>query len=408
MHTICLNMIVKDESHIIKSTLENLVQNIKFDYYVICDTGSSDDTKDIISSFFDNLGIKGEIHDHKWKDFSHNRTIALRAAFGKTDYLMVFDADDMIVGNLDTSFLSNKCDAYSLKFGPGTIYYRTLIVNNRLKWKYTSILHEYIECEELCNSVDEISRDGYYIVSGRTGNRSKNPNKYRDDAAILLRGFISEMSCNGPLQSRYAFYCAQSFRDANMLLPAIKMYRKCLELFGWEQEKYMACVELGKLHLIIKNNEKAIHYFLKSKEYDPTRIDGIVAAMDTLRQMIRHSDVNKIYHENIAYEFPKESKLFIIPELYNHRIEYLNSISACYTCDKLSGYICCKKILTLKILVPNMYKQTLENLRFYEEFVVVDKHKSLLEESISSLKNMELSNESSIFYKKYFPNTSCL
>ena len=31
--TICLNMIVKDESHIIKNTLENLCNKIQFDYF---------------------------------------------------------------------------------------------------------------------------------------------------------------------------------------------------------------------------------------------------------------------------------------------------------------------------------------------------------------------------------------
>ena len=47
--TICLNMIVKDESHIITETLTKLTNKIKFDYYVICDTGSSDNTKKYIN-----------------------------------------------------------------------------------------------------------------------------------------------------------------------------------------------------------------------------------------------------------------------------------------------------------------------------------------------------------------------
>ena len=37
--TICLNMIVKNESHIIESTLVNILENIKIDYWVISDTG---------------------------------------------------------------------------------------------------------------------------------------------------------------------------------------------------------------------------------------------------------------------------------------------------------------------------------------------------------------------------------
>ena len=41
--TICLNMIVKNESKIIRETLVNICKYIKLDYWVISDTGSSDD-----------------------------------------------------------------------------------------------------------------------------------------------------------------------------------------------------------------------------------------------------------------------------------------------------------------------------------------------------------------------------
>ena len=48
---ICLNMIVKNESHIIESTLSKLLNKIKIDYWVISDTGSTDDTKEKITTF---------------------------------------------------------------------------------------------------------------------------------------------------------------------------------------------------------------------------------------------------------------------------------------------------------------------------------------------------------------------
>ena len=50
--TICLNMIVKDEAHIIQKTLENVTDYVNLDYWVICDTGSTDDTVNIIETFF--------------------------------------------------------------------------------------------------------------------------------------------------------------------------------------------------------------------------------------------------------------------------------------------------------------------------------------------------------------------
>lgn len=59
--TVCLNMIVKNESHIIEKTLTMLTNKIKFDYWVICDTGSTDATPSIILNFFKEKNIKGGI-----------------------------------------------------------------------------------------------------------------------------------------------------------------------------------------------------------------------------------------------------------------------------------------------------------------------------------------------------------
>ncbi|VEH65537.1 Uncharacterised protein [Rodentibacter pneumotropicus] len=50
--TICLNMIVKNESAIIRETLENILAYISLDYYVISDTGYDDNTAEIIEQFF--------------------------------------------------------------------------------------------------------------------------------------------------------------------------------------------------------------------------------------------------------------------------------------------------------------------------------------------------------------------
>ena len=48
MVRVCLNMIVKNEAHIIEETLTKLTNKIKFDHYIISDTGSDDNTIEII------------------------------------------------------------------------------------------------------------------------------------------------------------------------------------------------------------------------------------------------------------------------------------------------------------------------------------------------------------------------
>ena len=61
MSTICLNMIVKNESAIIADTLDNIIRHMPIDYWLIADTGSTDNTVEIITDFFAQRGITGKI-----------------------------------------------------------------------------------------------------------------------------------------------------------------------------------------------------------------------------------------------------------------------------------------------------------------------------------------------------------
>ena len=141
--SICLNMIVKDESHIIEKTLENLCSYINFSYWVISDTGSTDNTKEIIREFFKEKHIPGELLDHTWKDFGYNRTKALESAYFKTDYVLIFDADDSIHGDFKIPTLLDS-DLYDIKIGKDFTYWRPLLVSNKIKWKFVGVLHEFL------------------------------------------------------------------------------------------------------------------------------------------------------------------------------------------------------------------------------------------------------------------------
>ena len=90
-NTITLVMIVKNESKVITRCLESVKDYI--DYWVICDTGSTDGTQDIIKTFFSNVNIPGKLHNHKWVNFGFNRSLAIELARNKSDYSLLLDAD---------------------------------------------------------------------------------------------------------------------------------------------------------------------------------------------------------------------------------------------------------------------------------------------------------------------------
>ena len=125
--TICLNMIVRNESQVIRRCLVSIKQLI--DYWVIVDTGSNDGTQAIILDFLSD--IPGELHERSWVSFAFNRNEALALAKNKGDYLLFIDADDWL--EMPSSFVwpeLNK-DRYFVAWRiMGEIDRHTLLINH--------------------------------------------------------------------------------------------------------------------------------------------------------------------------------------------------------------------------------------------------------------------------------------
>jgi GR25 family glycosyltransferase involved in LPS biosynthesis/tetratricopeptide (TPR) repeat protein len=356
-------MIVKNEAHVIVKTLNNLCEKIDFSYWVICDTGSTDNTKEVIMDFFKGKNIKGELLEHEWRDFGYNRTLALESAYNKTDLLFIFDADDEIVGDLVLPKVYDH-DGYTFNFGNDIFYIRPLLINNRKRWRFIGVLHEYIACSE--NSTPHKNIEGnYYIVSGRTGNRSQNPNKYFDDANILKKAHYDVLETDYGLSCRYAFYCAQSYKDSGYIDESIEWYKKCLDLNMWLQEKYVSAFSIGNLYMNKNDMKNALKYWYKTIEYDPERIEGIINAINYLTREGEHLIVNALYHRFKNYNKNLHEKLFMVDSCYKDQLEYNNSISAFYSQDKTTGYECCKKIFANRQVNDALMKATISNFLFY-------------------------------------------
>ena len=369
--TICLNMIVKNEADIIVDTFNNILSYIQLDYWVISETGSTDNTKEVIINFFKEKGIDGELVEHQWSDFGYNRSKALESAFNKTDYLLIFDADDRFYGNFKLPDILSA-DSYHLKLGKGFEYTRPLLINNRKEWCFKGVLHEYLSPlnDNSNRTMDNIVGD-YYVDSGKFGNRSKNPNKALDDAIVLKEAYEKELINPTGLSNRYAFYCAQSYKDCNENVLSIEWYKKVLTLDSWAQEKYYACLMIGDLYNRIKDEEKSVYYWLKTVVYDSERMEGIVNAMEHYRKTGQHLLVNALYHQfkNYNKKISGYNKLFIDTTKYMDVIEYNNSISAFYTNDKKSGYECSKKIILNNIISSELLINTIDNILFYQDLL---------------------------------------
>ena len=325
--TICLTMIVKNEAHLILECFRHLDKYIKFDYWAINDNGSTDGTQKLIKDYFAEKGIPGELDETPWRDFAFNRTRAFEVAYKKTDYAFVWDADDEIYGDFKMPTDLTR-DHYKFIFGNegGTRYSRCQLFNNHKRWHYVGVLHEYPACLEDAEQPIDILGD-YYFISGRRGDRSKNPNKYLNDAQILEKAFNEAYEKKDPIYNRYCFYTAQSYNSCNHHEKSIEYYKKVLDLDNWVQERYVSCIEIYDQYDKLQRNKEGLYYLVESFKYDTRRIEGIyrlikyycingpVEAAYAYYTMIADHYENNFVKENVAdYLFTKKEEYdFYLP-----------------------------------------------------------------------------------------------
>lgn len=271
--TLCLNMIVKNESKVIERCLKS-VKNL-IDYWVIVDTGSTDGTQDIIRDVLKD--IPGELHERSWKNFAHNRNEALALARKKADYILIIDADETLV--VEPSFALGKLthDCYFLPSSFGElIYNRKQIIKNDSKWKWKGVVHEILDFEGPFSS-DILHGIVTYVRSD--GFRSQDPKKYEKDVHILEQALKEN-----PDDARYTFFLAQSYHDSGNLPAAIETYQKYCNMPGEPHIVFWALYKIAKCQIQLQQpGDVIIESLTKAYAYRPSRAEPLVLLSDYLR-----------------------------------------------------------------------------------------------------------------------------
>ena len=139
-------MIVRNEERIIARCLESVAPHIGC--WIICDTGSTDQTPTIIRDFFARRSITGELHSFAFENFEQARNEALeraRASALRFDYLLLSDADMQLVVS-DISFRQQlTAPAYSVLQKSRISYWNDRLVGRDTPARYRGVTHEYLE-----------------------------------------------------------------------------------------------------------------------------------------------------------------------------------------------------------------------------------------------------------------------
>ena len=366
-------MIVKNESKIITRLFDSLIGII--DCYCICDTGSTDNTINLIYQYFFAHNIPGSVISEPFKNFEHNRTFALQACKDPAncggvlaDSILLMDADMVLVKGPDFNIDLFKerllsADVFHLFQGNDRFSYKNVrIVKNNLGIKYWGVTHEVISTPD-GTEYSQIERNMLFIDD--IGDGGAKADKFERDIRLLTQGLVEK-----PNNDRYTFYLANSYRDNGNREKAIEMYKKRIEIGGWFDEVWHSYYSIGRCYNWLNQPHSAIAYWLLAYDYFPKRLENIYEIIHYYRNESKHKLAYEFYR--IAQEQLKgvdKSKidyLFLQNDVYDYKIDYEYSIVGYYyNPDNIDMAALSMRVLTAKNIEESIMKNVMSNYKFY-------------------------------------------
>jgi glycosyltransferase involved in cell wall biosynthesis len=420
---LCLSMIVKNESKIIRRLLESVAPIL--DMYCICDTGSTDNTVNLIESFFKNKNIPGKVVHEPFQNFEYNRSFALKACDDlDADYILLMDADmilwmnDKITPEKFKKLLSSH-DCFFMFQGNESMYYKnTRIVKNHAGFSYKGVTHEYVDLPP--NATQGILVKDLVFIKD-IGDGGAKADKFVRDVRLLKEGLRKD-----PKNERYMFYLANSLKDLastqtyqfnnqvsqiqeqckemtkqfdgqstvlglvsnieelqnnlkkeqetlreKYLEESIDWYKKRIVAGGFWEEVWYSHYNIGHAYFHLGEAEKALYYFHKAYVLHPERVENIYEIVKYYREH-GQNDLAVYYYmlgRQSMEKYKSRDYLFIQKDVYDFKLDYEMSIIGYYTNPSNIDMrkLCMQVLGQPRSIDEGMARNVLSNYKFYTE-----------------------------------------
>jgi hypothetical protein len=275
-------MIVKDEAQIIERALASVRNHIS--HWLIVDTGSSDDTKDIVQRVL--ADVPGRLYERPFVDFGYNRTEAVQAARVAADYTLVLDADEVLIATEDFAWPELQTDVVEVAHMTGNHTRRhPALLSNRRSWEYDGVLFERLRTTEanshafMPTMVLRELKDGFRHTSVTSIERNTLD-------ARVLEAALREDEENLYLRYRLAV----CYRDSNRGTKALEAFTQRAALGGDRGEVADSLLQVA--HLMQRSGadpDLVIAAYLNAWDMMPTRAEPLTDLAGFAREQGKYS-----------------------------------------------------------------------------------------------------------------------
>lgn len=314
--TIGLLMMLKNEKKRLHVTLNSVIGSV--DALIIFDTGSTDNTIDIVKDFSEKHKINLYLIQGGFVNFSISRNTSLHYADSVgVKYILLLDCNDELRGGnnlrvLAKDFMDKPNNSFLLCqewfTGVSDKYYNIRFVKNRCGWRYRGSVHEWMKDttrqgpEPAYPVVRVPDHMNIVLYQDRTQDDDKTSKRFHRDRELLLKDYE-----NSPKDTRTLFYLAQTCECLGNLEEALHYSKLRLEVEGFIEEIFHSYMRCGNVCLSLSYSwEDTMGWYMKAYEHS-LRAEPLVKIADYYRHRATIHDKEEIskYLENEKQEDQK-------------------------------------------------------------------------------------------------------
>jgi glycosyltransferase involved in cell wall biosynthesis len=314
MSTVAAAMIVKNEELVLARCLDAVREYV--DEIVVADTGSTDRTIAIAQS-------KGArvVHFPWVDDFSTARQFAFDQA--TAEWVFWLDADDLVQGaeriRPVLASASDDIGVFQWKYvigrnpdgSPAYSYWRERCARNNGQFRWAGGIHEVLLNHGPLRSEQT---EAVFVEHLPPVGREKDPGR---NLRILEKEYERT---GGDPGTRTLFYLGREYADTGNVEKAIEILSRSGREDPWDDQRYLALIQVASLHVRNGDQDKAIDVYLEALKTHPTWPDAYLGLGEIY--YYRKEWDNVIHWLDIGRSRARPAPPLFINE-WKHKIEWL-------------------------------------------------------------------------------------
>ncbi len=369
-------IMVKNEKKRILVSLKSLLRSESehssrnyVDAIVIFDTGSIDNTLEIITNFAEENKINLYMIKGDFVDFSFSRNVMLDYAATKDiNLLLLLDCNDELKNgesfkNFTQQHVDTPYNCYLLCqqwfHGGWDKYFNVRLIRNKANIRYKGVVHEYINSPVDPAQVFKHNENfTFYLYQDRTQDDDKTSKRFVRDKEMLYAEYLRE-----PTDPRTVFYLAQTCGCLGQLEEALYYNRIRKEMKNsFPEEIFHSSLREGDLRIKLEHSwGDTLVSYMNAAEILPDRVEPYLC----IAKYYRGKDMWDLAYSFIRIacekEYPMNYLLFVDKKAYDYERWHELGRIGFYARKFKEGKMGCEKAIENSNLDIDKH-----NLKFYD------------------------------------------